>query len=258
MTIFFSVIIPTFNSESTVDRAVKSVLEQTYKNFEILVIDKFSTDNTKSILDNFESNSIKIHQCNDNGIYDAMNKGIELSNGNWLYFLGSDDYLLDDCVLENINDIINDNRDNQIIYGNVISDRFDGIYGMEFNVEMLFKRNICHQAIFFEKLVFEKIGNFTLKYKAHSDWHHNLKWLTSQEINKKYVNFSIAYYSDGGFSSRFGDEIFAREKSFQFLKHTSLFRDFNFYRRLFLKELIICIKTRSYKRMVELFFVKYS
>jgi glycosyltransferase involved in cell wall biosynthesis len=256
LTNFFSIIIPTFNSESTLYRAVDSVLNQTYQHFEILIIDNFSSDNTISILEKFESKAIKIHQSNDNGIYDAMNKGIEISCGNWLYFLGSDDYIIDDLVLDRINEFINKIGDIQVIYGNVLSDRFNGVYGREFNVEMLFRKNICHQAIFFEKTVFTTVGNFLLNYRAQSDWHHNLKWLTSGRVKKKYVNYTIAYYSDGGFSSKFGDELFAKEKAFEFLKYTSIFGNFYFYRRLLLNELIKNYNLKSYKKLIKLIFVK--
>ena len=85
-----SVIIPTYNSEKTIEKALLSVLIQTYCNVECLVIDGSSKDKTIDIVQKFEDKIVFISE-KDNGIYHAMNKGIELSSGEWLLFLGSDD-----------------------------------------------------------------------------------------------------------------------------------------------------------------------
>ena len=96
---FISIIIPTFNAESTILKALESILQQTFKDFEILIIDGLSKDKTIEIVENLKDSRIKIHSDKDIGIYDAMNKGIHYAQGKWLYFIGSDDYLYnnEDC-----------------------------------------------------------------------------------------------------------------------------------------------------------------
>ena len=197
---FFSIIIPTFNSEKTLFGCLESVLSQSFKNFEILVMDGLSTDESLSIVKKYQTANPKI-RCfseRDNGIYDAMNKGIKLSKGEWIYFLGSDDTLFSVNTLEEIQKEI-DGFD--VVYGNVNSSRFNGIYDGCFTKAKIYNQNICHQAIVFNKKVFEKVGGFNQKYTSHADWDHNLRWFLSEKIKKKYIELIFANYADGGFSS---------------------------------------------------------
>ena len=110
----FSIIIPTFNSEKTLDIALSSIVVQSYQNFEVLIIDGLSTDSTIDIAKKHQKvfPNIKIKSEKDNGIYDAMNKGIALAKGEWLYFMGSDDSLYNDDVL---NQICKNSRGNGLI-----------------------------------------------------------------------------------------------------------------------------------------------
>src|SRR5246127_4505724 len=102
----FSVIIPTYNSAKTISQSIQSVLRQSFTGYEVLIIDGASTDDTLAITSAFNSERIKTISEKDRGVYDAMNKGIKLAKGQWLYFLGSDDALYDDSVLEKIKGLI--------------------------------------------------------------------------------------------------------------------------------------------------------
>src|SRR4051812_5182325 len=103
---FFTIIIPVFNSEKTIDIAIGSVLNQQYTSYEVLIIDGLSKDNTLEKVRSYNDARIKIHSEKDSGIYDAMNKGIAKATGTWLMFLGSDDELHDNNVLADIHDAI--------------------------------------------------------------------------------------------------------------------------------------------------------
>ena len=86
-----SIIIPTFNSANTLRRALDSIIGQTLNDLEVLIMDGVSTDQTLDIAKTYNDNRIRIFSEPDNGVYDAMNKGIDKASGEWLYFLGSDD-----------------------------------------------------------------------------------------------------------------------------------------------------------------------
>ncbi|MFD0989570.1 glycosyltransferase family 2 protein [Mariniflexile jejuense] len=218
----FSIIIPTYNSGKTISVALDSIISQTFKNLEVLIIDNLSTDDTIKIIENYKEQftKITINSERDKGIYDAMNKGIDLAKGEWLYFMGSDDSIYESTTLQQFA-----NRDEvldfEVVYGNVYSPRFNGIYDGEFTFAKLAEKNICHQAIFFKSSVFKKIGSFNLKYKIHADWDHNMRWFYSKKISKAYINQVIAYYSDNGFSSLNEDNVFKNDKFFKLLKLAS-------------------------------------
>ena len=116
---FFSIVIATFNSEATISECLNSIKEQTYQNFEIIIIDNCSKDKTIEIIKNFNFKNIKIIIEKDNGIYDAINKGIINAIGEFVCILHSNDLYFDNTVLSNIQNVFNENNV-QIIYGNLI------------------------------------------------------------------------------------------------------------------------------------------
>lgn len=234
-----SIIIPTNNSESTLEEALKSIFIQTFNNYEVLIIDNLSMDNTSSIVQEYQNKyqNIKWFSSKDNGVYDAMNKGVDLARGNWVYFLGSDDTLYECQTLEKVFNELNFSA--QVIYGNVFFEEYNRIYDYEFNNYKLTTNNICHQSIFFKKEVFCTIGKFNTKYKMLADWDHNMRWFFSNKVNHKYVNQVIANFAAGGYSSKNKDFVFENVKYFKILK-LAIFK-------LTLKELIeTCNKALKY------------
>lgn len=215
-----TIIIPTFNSSKTIRTAIDSITNQSFKNFDVLVIDAVSTDGTVEIISAYQKNNsqIKFISENDKGIYDAMNKGIKMAKGQWLYFLGSDDRLYSNETLS----IIFESQailDEDVVYGNVIGTVFNGVYGSEFTQEKFMEDNICHQAIFFRRTIFDTVGFFNLRYKSYADWDHNIKWFLSDKINKRYLDVIIAEYADGGFSAQNFDYDFLRIKNLNYLEY---------------------------------------
>lgn len=211
-----TIIMPTYNAAATLKVALKSIIYQTFQNIEVLIIDGLSGDETIEIARKYqiEFPQIKIISEADKGIYDAMNKGIDLAKGEWVYFLGSDDSIYESTTLEQI---FNNGQIEKldVIYGNVHSSCFNGIYDGEFTYSKLAIKNICHQAIFFRKTIFKKTEKFNTKYKVLADWDHNIKWFFSSKISKSYTNQIIANFGEGGVSSKFKDEVFEKDKSFK-------------------------------------------
>jgi glycosyltransferase involved in cell wall biosynthesis len=248
----FSIIIPTYNSSNTLENCIKCILCQTCVDFEILIIDGDSTDDTLDIVKSFGDSRIKIYSEKDKGIYDAMNKGIIKANGEWLYFLGSDDTLYNISVLSEIYSIILENPRFEIIYGNVYSSRFGGTYDGEFDDLKILTYNISHQAVFFKKNIFNLTGIFNIKYKSHADWDHNFKWFLSNKIIKSYVNITVANYGDGGFSSLYPDDLFSKDKTLFYLMKVKKRINYN-YKLYLLKSLLIdTVKNKRYAYLMHL------
>lgn len=133
----FSIITCTLNSEKYILRNIESVKNQTFNNFEHIFIDGFSKDNTVKIIKNYinnkndYSNKIKLFQYEPKGIANAFNLGIKHSNGEYLFFLNSDDYFYDNNVLIDVHKFLNENNLDWI-YGmiNVVDDKniFRGLW----------------------------------------------------------------------------------------------------------------------------------
>ena len=120
--ILVSVIVAVYNGNSNhynIARTIESVLNQTYKNIELIVIDGASTDGTIEIIKKYAKKGKISYWVSekDSGIYDAMNKGIYVAKGEFFYFLNSDDYLVDDKVITNVTDSLRNNTDLDIVYG---------------------------------------------------------------------------------------------------------------------------------------------
>jgi glycosyltransferase involved in cell wall biosynthesis len=198
-----SIITTTLNSESTIEDTIKSVLNQAYKNIEYLIIDGNSTDRTLSIIKNYERFIDYWVSEPDKGIYDAMNKGISKSHGDWIYFLGSDDILLN---IENLIPYLKDN--NTIYYGNVIYKTRKKLYDGKFSRFKLARKNISQQAIFYPNTVFSKYI-YNLEFPILADWELNIKCFNDKHIKFYYLPFPIAIYNDThGISSRIKDRNF--------------------------------------------------
>ncbi|WP_231490258.1 glycosyltransferase family 2 protein [Pedobacter sp. Leaf170] len=199
-----SIIIPTYNSSKKLKSCIDSIINQSITDFEILIIDGISNDDTLDIARSYNDERIKIISEPDRGIYDAMNKGIEIAKGKWLYFLGSDDELYCEKVLEEI--LKFDSEIIDILYGNVCVQ--SQIVGELYNIDILLSKNICHQSIFYKNEVFKKIGKFKEVYVAAADWQHNIRWMKNRRIKSKYVSEIVATYNPYGFSSYIDDKLF--------------------------------------------------
>jgi glycosyltransferase involved in cell wall biosynthesis len=206
-----TIITPVLNSEGTIKECILSVAAQTYSNKEHLLIDGQSTDGTLEVIKKYAKkySHIKLLSEKDTGIYDAMNKGIDMSEG-WLYFLGGDDILYNDKILKKL---FSDNPygEYDVIYGNAKFKISGEIYDGKFNCYKLLKKNICHQAIFFKKRIFDKFGRFETKYKGVADWVLNMQWFNSKSIKYKYVNMVIAIYNEDGYCFNNPDKNFMQD-----------------------------------------------
>jgi len=197
-----SIVTPTHNAEKSLEHCLDSVLAQTFQAWELLVIDSLSSDNTLSIARNAAERDVRIKIISeaDSGVYDAMNKGIRLAQGQWIYFLGADDTLFDESIIERLLGRANINHD--FLYGNVLKVPEETVYDGEFDIAKLLSKNICHQAIFYRNSVFDHVGYFDTRFPVLADWAMNIKCLLSADIRVKFVDIMVARFQTGGLSTR--------------------------------------------------------
>ena len=192
----FSIIIPTFNVENVISACLGSILNQTFLDYEVLIQDGFSTDSTVAIATALNNDRIKIFVEKDAGVYDAMNKAITNAKGSYIYFLGSDDVLFNNNVLEILAQELVDLKCD-FIYGNVqLTSNLAVVDEVFSKLKLLTEKNICHQAIFYKKTIFEQLGNFNLNYKIWADWDLNIRCFSHPNFKIKHVNTTVAIYND--------------------------------------------------------------
>lgn len=211
----FSIIIPTYNAGKTLQHALDSIIQQTFTNWEVIIMDGLSSDDTVAIAErnSAQDGRIRVVSEKDKGIYDAMNKGITMAKAGWLYFLGSDDSLYNKNVLQKVSEALHD-ISCDLLYGNVYSTRLKGIYGGYFDRETILFNNPSHQAIFYNKNIHERTGYYNLAYSTFADWDLNIRCFLDDSIKKQYVHITVAFFAEGGASTTNPDLFFIRNRLF--------------------------------------------
>lgn len=201
-----SIIIATYNAVQDLQSCLNSIRSQTYAPLEVIVADGASQDGTVDVIKKNNDVISKWISEMDNGIYDAMNKALDLATGSWVYFLGADDTLL-----PGFSEMLPQLKDkNTIYYGSIISKgikRQRHISGYD-----QAKNGICHQSIFYPKRVFEKY-RFDLQYKIAADRHLNMKCYADPEFKMKYLDYTVANFNHTGISSLKDDLLFEERKA---------------------------------------------
>jgi len=201
-----SIVTVCFNEEKNIKKTIESVLNQTSTDYEYIICDGGSKDNTveiaKSYTDVFTKKGIHyvVNSEKDGGIYYGMNKGIDKASGDYIYFLNAGDWFYSDNVVEKIVDHAIQNHFPDVIYGSIATVERNVISVLKGNDEGLYERmTICHQAVFAStKLMKER--PFNVQYRIMADY----DFLLGLKLDKKsfsQINLVIAYFSVGGVSS---------------------------------------------------------
>ena len=171
-----SIIIVIFNGEKHINKTIKSILNQNYKDFELIIIDGGSTDNTIEIIKRLNSPMIRWISEPDKGISDAFNKGIKLATGDYINFQGDGDGFINS---NSISDLFTnlDLKERPIVCGNIqrIDIKGNLLYKTKINKRfnkksLLFKMSLPHQGLFIPKEFFAKHGKFDLNNKYCMDY----------------------------------------------------------------------------------------
>jgi len=199
----FTVITSVLNGQNNIECTIKSILEQNYINFEYIIIDGGSTDNTIKIINTYKDKITDIISEPDEGIYDAWNKGLKLATGEWICFIGSGDLLARDA-LEKYNTYIEQNPGLEFI-----SSRIELIDEEENVIRVLgdpwrwkrFKKymNTLHVGGIHHQSLFEKYGNFNTDFKIAGDYEMLLR--ARGNLKAGFLDYTAVKMRLGGISA---------------------------------------------------------
>ena len=199
----FSVITVSLNSENEIEKTITSVANQNYPNKEHIVIDGGSVDGTVDIIRKYDEQlSIWVSEP-DSGIADAMNKGISRATGDYVLFINSDDYLIDDNVLQKVSESVQDKLDYYIF--KVLAVYPDNKTGFlpnnDFSFATNFKMRSCHQGHVIARKLFEQYSGYDCSFRIGMDYEFVLRVLR-QGIKSRSVDLVISGMGQTGISSR--------------------------------------------------------
>ncbi len=200
----FSIITVVLNGEKHLEKTIKSVLSQSYKNFQYIIIDGGSTDRSISIIKKYNKKIYKWKSQKDNGIYDAFNKGINLASGDYLCIVNSDD-ILKKNALKIISKYIYKYPNIDFIFGSV-KKHWGILHGYRpEKIKYSWGFYSSHSTGFFlKKLSAKKIGEYNIKYRYHADYDYFYRMIVKHKMKgvstKK--NEVTGKFGRGGFSSR--------------------------------------------------------
>lgn len=206
----FSIISVSFNNKEGLKKTLKSLERQRCRDFEVIIVDGGSSDGTGDFVNGVMAPYIKFISEKDDGIYDAQNKGIRLSSGDYLLFLNAGDSFENDHVLQRIKD---SSKSEDILYGNILmidraKNRIDVKYPDHISYEYWYREKyLCHQAVFFHKRIFENYGLYDLKYRFAADFDLLQRVWFRPGITKKHVDTVVVIYDLEGVSAKKENEI---------------------------------------------------
>jgi glycosyltransferase involved in cell wall biosynthesis len=190
----FSVITINYNNCVGLRKTIESVVAQTFKDFEWIVIDGGSTDGSLKVIEQFASYMAYWVSEPDKGIYNAMNKGIKVATGEYLLFLNSGDWLASNAVLQEVSDA---SPTADFVYGNHIErdgSVEDGPYPLTFL--RMYRSTICHQDIFHSKRLFVQ-RQYDESYKIVSDWKFLFEEIVRKGASVQKINVVVSALEDG-------------------------------------------------------------
>lgn len=233
------------NNRSGLEKTIQSVVTQTSGEFEYIVIDGASTDGSVEVIEQFNNSTIEHFRWvsePDTGIYNAMNKGILKAKGEYLLFLNSGDWLVDENV---VIDFIKNVFGTDIVYGDL-----NYVYGNDvkmikipekLNLEYFWWHSLPHQSVFFRRNLFEQFGLYNENYKCLADWDFCMKTIVLNNCSYKHFNRLISNFDTDGISSNQTSEFIklkTEEREMVFLQLGFIYKSYDELRiqNQFLKE----------------------
>jgi glycosyltransferase involved in cell wall biosynthesis len=200
-----SIITACYNAEKTIKKTIKSVINQSYSNIEYIIIDGASYDQTLSIITPYKANITHLISEPDNGVYEAMNKGIKLATGDYISILNADDFLVPNVINRLVDTIKSNPAD--FYCGTVFQvdalgqnvGRISPLPKVDWKAKSIYEMPWPHISLFCKKEIFTQLNNFDESYKIAGDHHFSMK-LAQSSLNGYLYDFSIGQITVGGIS----------------------------------------------------------
>ena len=204
-----SIITATYNSEKTILDTIVSVNNQTYPYIEHIIVDGKSKDDTLKIIESVPNRVKKIISETDKGIYDAMNKGIDLATGDVIGILNSDDFYNSPTIIQEIMSVF-ENQNCDAVYGDLVyvdnenTNKVIRYWKSQKYSKGLFKKgwHPAHPTFFVKREVYDRYGKFNLKYKIAADYEIMLRFIEKYGIKMIYLPKIIVKMRVGGASNQ--------------------------------------------------------
>ncbi len=204
-----SIITITYNSENTVEDTLRSVLSQDFPNKEYIIVDGLSSDQTVPVINRYAAHIDKFISEKDKGLYDALNKGIEMATGDVIGMLHSDDLYADEKVLSKVAQAFAIDPEIEAVYADLVfvdrnkPDKVLRTWKAGDYEEGSFKKGWMppHPTFFVKKEVYEKYGNFNTSLKLSADYELMLRFIHKQKIKVHYLPETIVMMRMGGISN---------------------------------------------------------
>lgn len=208
---FFSAITVVHNRKDSIERSIKSVLNQSYKDFEYFIVDSNSTDGTSDIISSITKGDSRVKHIreNDSGIYDAINKGIRFSKGKYICLIHSDDYLPRNDIFLNANKNLS-NEGIDILYGKASffkkkngKEIHKRIYSYDkLDIDSLSSGFMpCHTSMFIRREIFMNYGLYNTNFKIASDYEFLIRVIKEGLIKSKFIDEIMIHMQLGGIST---------------------------------------------------------
>lgn len=204
-----SIITINYNNRDGLQKTIDSVVAQSFKDFEWIVIDGGSTDGSRELLEQYADHFAFWVSEPDKGVYNAMNKGIVQTKGEYINFMNSGDGFASPTILE---ELFSTNHTADVFYGYMMRGGVDGevnnLSMMKPNLTWIdfYRDGLPHQATFIKRSLFEKFGFYDENLKAVSDWKFFVNAFVYHKATSEFIPKKIAVYAEGGISDVMGGE----------------------------------------------------
>lgn len=247
-----AIITVNLNNAIGLEKTISSVVSQTFTDYDYFIIDGQSTDNSLEIIKYYSDKITNWVSEKDNGIYNAMNKGIKLANSEYMLFLNSGDSFTEETALSKL---FNQNFTEDIIYCNLnlvgVNELRKIIFPEKLTFYWLYTEFIGHPSTLIKRSLFNTYGYYNENYKIVSDWEFFLLAIAKYQVTCKHYDITFATLYEGGISTNIGSkELVIKERDQVMKEHFKLFYDdyselykikhFNFRKRIsrFMKNIL--------------------
>ena len=202
-----SIITVCFNAERTIESTIKSVLEQDYDNIEYILIDGYSTDNTMKIVNEYRNHIDFILSEKDNGIYDAINKGIAHASGDIVGLLNADDEFFDKHIISKIANVFNNSQVLDSIIGDIVFQNSKNKTIRRYSSKNWKPSKFAwgfmppHPSFYCKRAIFYKYGFYNTSFKIAADFDILIRFLKVNSISFRYVSLVFVKMKLGGTST---------------------------------------------------------